>query len=54
MSKKHFIRISNIIRGFRELHPDRDITPLVDELAGVFKDANPAFDKQRFLTACGF
>jgi hypothetical protein len=57
-SKKHYIAIA---REVREILADMDgnnaaihaIGLLASRLACIFKDDNPAFDRQRFLTACG-
>ncbi len=63
MTKKHFIKIAAAFKAsIAELDPgtNSDAVALVtvrciaDALCAIFKDANPDFDKQRFLTACGF
>ena len=46
MTRKHFIALANAIKeshGFDEL---------VDRVADVCAEANPNFDRQRFIEAC--
>jgi hypothetical protein len=57
-SKKHYVAIA---REIAELLKDLDgsnaainaVALLASRLACVFKDDNPAFDRERFLRACG-
>jgi hypothetical protein len=57
-SKKHYVAVA---REIAELLKDLDgsnaainaIALLASRLAYVFKDDNPAFDRERFLRACG-
>jgi hypothetical protein len=57
-SKKHYVRIA---REIAELLKDLEgsntathaVALLASRLACVFKDDNPAFDRSRFLHACG-
>ena len=57
-SKKHYIAIAN---EFAELLKDLEgsntainaIVRLADRLACIFKADNPAFDRDRFMQACG-
>jgi hypothetical protein len=57
-SKKHYVAIA---REIAELRADLDgsnagiaaIVQLASRLACIFKDDNPAFDRGRFLQACG-
>jgi hypothetical protein len=57
-SKKHYIAIA---REIAELLKDMEgsntainaIALLASRLACIFKDDNPAFDRERFLRACG-
>lgn len=54
MTKKHFIKIARVIEKYAGLTPERgDIKLLAEDLADIFKEENPAFDRQRFLDACG-
>lgn len=65
MSKKHFIAIAATIRRqidaiasanytTRDMHTSIDtLRVTAHNLCNVFADANPAFDRARFLTACG-
>jgi hypothetical protein len=48
MTKKHFEAIAAIIK-----HTGPEFV-VAEELAAYFETINPNFDKQRFLTACGF
>jgi hypothetical protein len=57
-SKKHYVAIA---REIAELLKDLEgsnaainaIALLASRLACIFKDDNPAFDRERFLRACG-
>lgn len=50
MSRKDYIRAANIIL----MVADTEIRAyLAREFADMFKADNPAFDRQRFYTACG-
>jgi hypothetical protein len=57
-SKKHYVAIAGEIA---ELRKDLDgsnagiaaIVQLASRLACIFTDDNPAFDRDRFLRACG-
>jgi hypothetical protein len=57
-SKKHYVAIA---REISELLKDLEgsnvainaISLLASRLAYIFKDDNPAFDRDRFLRACG-
>jgi hypothetical protein len=57
-SKKHYVAIA---REIAELLKDLEgsnaainaVALLASRLAYVFKDDNPAFDRERFLRACG-
>ena len=57
-SKKHYIAIA---REIAELLKDLEgsnaainaVALLASRLACIFKDDNPAFDRERFLQACG-
>ena len=67
MTKKHFISIAKIIK--EQLENEQLANPLVSQdikdgaeiavsciaesLADYFQDENPAFDRSRFLAACG-
>lgn len=63
MTRKDFELIANAIRNEREQwkgnHPDdlRTMTETLDNLAQSLgrklMDANPRFDRERFLQACG-
>jgi hypothetical protein len=57
-SKKHYVAVA---REIAELLKDLEgsntaitaIALLASRLACIFKDDNPAFDRERFLQACG-
>lgn len=60
MTKRHFEAIARMLREQGETLADptqaADIAhrDLVDGMASYFADQNPRFDRERFLTACGF
>lgn len=57
MSKKHFIAIAANIQDVKLqgiLDPTAAVEQVAQQLADVFEDDNPRFDRQQFLTACGF
>ena len=52
MTRKHFKAIAEIINDAGD---DVDaVERLAGDLASYFKSENPNFDRDRFLTACGF
>lgn len=56
MTKKHFEAIARIIR---DTYTDDEagtaaLRTAAEEMADYFAMINPNFDRQRFLTACGF
>lgn len=54
MTRKHYIAIANIIRQDLEQNGDNDtLERVAKELATILKADNRAFDRDRFLTACG-
>ena len=56
MTKKHFIEIAATIKALHGLvgADTATLNAVATKLAAVFKEANPRFDKARFLAACGF
>lgn len=64
MSRKHFIAIATQIKAqvesIKQMEVDETsvaslatVRATADNLCDVFVDANPNFDRARFLTACG-
>lgn len=58
MTRKHFTAVADRIRRNRRAFADDAtallaLTCLAQDLAHEFAEANPRFDRQRFLTACG-
>lgn len=58
MTKKHFAAIARVINETRGGNPDSNAAQAALDLvslrlAGELRMFNPAFDKARFLTACG-
>jgi len=58
MTRKHFVEIAATIKSERDAATARgESTTALDNAARglcvTFKTANSAFDRQRFLTACG-
>lgn len=55
MTRKHFIEIAATIKALKANGADAaTLKAIAGELAITFKKLNPAFDKARFLAACGF
>jgi hypothetical protein len=58
-TKQHYIAIAKVIAGQRNVrgHESEDVNDALDavaiELAAMFAADNSAFDKGRFLSACG-
>ena len=53
MTRKEYIKVSNILKSFSdEIHP-AVFEDLVEEFAQYFGSDNERFDKARFETACG-
>jgi hypothetical protein len=48
LTKQHFIAIAEILFRYRDETP----TGLVDAFANMGAEANPAFDRERFILAC--
>ncbi len=59
MTRKDYIAFAKIIRAHRERWLDEDcgecppILAIADDMADLFSNDNPRFDRQRFLQACG-
>lgn len=57
LSKKHFIRIAEIIKSIFDSAEGEGIELLrediVSQLAGYFREENPLFDDKKFSEACG-
>ena len=59
MTKRHFEAIAAIIRRLSTIHvPDENgqgmLLTVTNDLADYFATVNSNFDRQRFLSACGF
>lgn len=56
LTRKHFQAIADCIKQVQETRRDDHAVAfqIALNLCVILKDANPAFDRQRFLTACGF
>lgn len=59
MTKKHYIKIAAVFKRAKELeNNDEDAVQVLHDLAydlcTFFKEDNPNFDRERFMTACGF
>lgn len=53
MTRKEYIKVSNILKSFSdEIHP-QVFEDLVEEFAQYFGSDNERFDKARFEKACG-
>lgn len=54
MSRKHYEAVAESIRIATVDHGVSDsIRDIGDDLANMFAEDNPRFDRQRFLDACG-
>lgn len=54
MTKKNYILIANVIRGYSVSDHNLQVAkPLAENLAYELEQDNPAFDRNKFLTACG-
>ena len=62
MTKKHFIAVASDVRRHVEVaqrQPDVDaamdaVHVMAKAYCAVFQRANPLFDEERFMRACGF
>lgn len=55
MTRKDFRAIAEIIRKYNlTTHDSLDLYKLTQELATYFKQANPTFDRSRFMRAAGW
>lgn len=60
MTRKDYSAVANIIKKEMDRCDGCDdgivlaLNRIVDEMCSVFKADNPNFDKDRFLSACGF
>lgn len=56
MTKKHFIAIAALIKKLKDEPGTNEYTLRYTAigLAGVFEQANPLFDRAKFLKAAGF
>lgn len=52
MTKKHFCAIATAFASHRNEIPADAFRALVADVATVCKQANSAFDRERFVTAC--
>jgi hypothetical protein len=56
MSKKHFIKIATLLRATQkqghDLSVEHAVTFIAENLAEIFEQENPRFDRARFLEAC--
>ena len=53
MTKKHYVAIAEIIKSEAMATPYGYRADIAGKLADYFKQDNPKFDRERFLTACG-
>ena len=61
MSRKHYVQIANMIRSNLDvdlytnfgLHYSCGVSAVARDLAEIFREDNPAFDRSRFYIACG-
>lgn len=53
MTRKDFQLIANVIRDLDEVIDADALEVLADNMADALEDTNSAFDRARFLSACG-
>jgi len=53
MTKKHFIELATVLRDLRASLSATDHLAACRAIAAMCRRANPRFDTERFLTACG-
>lgn len=54
LTRKHFQAIADCIKRTQGRDDHAIALQIALNLCAVFKAENPAFDRQKFLTACGF
>lgn len=54
LTRKHFQAIADCIRQAQARDDHAIALQIALNLCAVFKAENPAFDRERFLAACGF
>jgi len=54
MRRNDFKEIAAIIREYKILSDTEPVYVLTTKLCQYFRQSNPAFDKEKFLKACGF
>ena len=56
MRRPDFEAIASVIRSYRqEATLDRVVLrQMADDMSKYFKQSNPAFDKEKFIRACGY
>ena len=54
MTKKHFIAVAADIRRVKDTGDAETARRIAEFLCDTFKRLNPAFDRSRFMVACGF
>lgn len=55
LMKKNYKAIAEIVDKYNAIQMDYyDFGNFVSDLATYFKEDNPNFDREKFLTACGF
>lgn len=53
MTRKDYIATADILSSYKDLIGDEwTFHDLIDEFAGMFAEDNPAFDADKFITAC--
>lgn len=58
LSKKHFEKFASLLQGYMPdnsypLDPEDEWESLINDVADIFEDENPLFDRRRFYLACG-
>lgn len=53
MTKEQYEQIANAIRNTQDIHDVMSRGTIAEQLAEIFDDGNPTFNKAAFLNACG-
>ena len=52
-TKRHFEALARIFKGYVVQYDPDYARPIVDDFCELFEEENEAFDRKKFLKACG-